>query len=648
MKRLFLQLSLVLLFSGTSSLALRAGQAPAQAPQADGPAAISLRLDNVDIYQVIDIIGQALDLNYVVDPLVKGTVNISTGTSLQRSDLLPLLETILKINGATMVRSGNIYQIVPASSATRQPLAIQNQPLTAAPAPDDQMIVQVLSMKFVAAAEMERLLRPFLSDGGNIIVQEGGNILLVSDRRSNLRKLLDIVDIFDAAQFAGERVRLMPIKNALARDLVEDLKSVFSGYALSDKVSAIRFLPIERSNSILVITSSPDVFPVVERWIVQLDQPQLAAGMRTFFYKAKHGRAADLVKVLGQLYGSDTRLTAASTPAGQADAGQTAPPVTAGPPLPTPPTQVPQPRSTTDLGVKIIADEVNNALLIQATPPVYADIERTLRELDVQRRQVLIDAQIYEVALDDSTSLGITATLQNRGSGSRSTVASFVAPPGGGAPSLAAQTFAYVGRTRELLTFLNASENKSKVKTLSAPSVLVTDNLEASFQVGAEVPIPTTSSVTPVQSEGTNLFAQTIQFRNTGVILKVKPQVNEGGGVTLEIAQEVSQAGANTTSGIVAPLIGKSSVTSTIVVENGQTIALGGFIRENNDYDRSRIPLIGRVPVVGALFGNTTQSHTRSELIVLVTPHVLQNKDDADLATEELRVRLKEIQNAFK
>jgi general secretion pathway protein D len=279
---------------------------------------------------------------------------------------------------------------------------------------------------------------------------------------------------------------------------------------------------------------------------------------------------------------------------------------------------------------------------------VYADIERTLRELDVQRRQVLIDAQIYEVALDDSTSLGITATLQNRGSGSRSTVASFVAPPGGGAPSLAAQTFAYVGRTRELLTFLNASENKSKVKTLSAPSVLVTDNLEASFQVGAEVPIPTTSSVTPVQSEGTNLFAQTIQFRNTGVILKVKPQVNEGGGVTLEIAQEVSQAGANTTSGIVAPLIGKSSVTSTIVVENGQTIALGGFIRENNDYDRSRIPLIGRVPVVGALFGNTTQSHTRSELIVLVTPHVLQNKDDADLATEELRVRLKEIQNAFK
>jgi general secretion pathway protein D len=299
-------------------------------------------------------------------------------------------------------------------------------------------------------------------------------------------------------------------------------------------------------------------------------------------------------------------------------------------------------------GVRIIADEVNNALLIQATQQIYADIERALRELDVQRRQVLIDAQIYEVALDDSTSLGISAQLQNRGTLVRSTTGSFASPPGGGNPSLSVQTFPFVGRSTELLLFINAQENRSRVRTLSAPSVLVGDNLEAQFQVGAEVPIPTSSSVTPVQSDGTNLFAQTIQFRNTGVLLKVKPQVNDGGSVTLEISQEVSSAGANTTSGIVAPLIAKSSVSSTIVIENGQTIALGGFIRENNEFDRSRVPLIGRVPILGALFGNTSRGHTRTELIVLITPHVLQNRADAEGATEELKAKLKEIQRFLK
>jgi general secretion pathway protein D len=191
--------------------------------------------------------------------------------------------------------------------------------------------------------------------------------------------------------------------------------------------------------------------------------------------------------------------------------------------------------------------------------------------------------------------------------------------------------------------FLNAQENRSRVRTLSAPSVLVTDNNTAQFQVGTEVPVPTSSSVTPVQSGGTNLFAQTIQFRNTGVILQVKPQINESGNVTLDISQEVSQAGANTVSAIVAPVIGKSSVTSQIVVEDGQTVAIGGFIRENNEYGANRVPLIGRVPGLGILFGNTRNATTRTELIVMITPHVLKTHSDADIASDELKAKLREI-----
>jgi general secretion pathway protein D len=166
----------------------------------------------------------------------------------------------------------------------------------------------------------------------------------------------------------------------------------------------------------------------------------------------------------------------------------------------------------------------------------------------------------------------------------------------------------------------------------------------ADFQVGAEVPVPTSSSVTPVQSGGTNLFAQTIQFRPTGVIMRVRPQINDSGTVTLEISQEVSQAAQNTTSGVVAPVIAKSSVNSTIVVQDSQTIALSGFIRESKELARARLPLLGRIPVAGALFGSTRDANTRSELIVLITPHVLRTREDANASTDELKTKLKEVQ----
>jgi general secretion pathway protein D len=635
----------VLLF--IAGVAGAVSQAPA--PQDNDAAPIQLDLEN-DIRVLVDLIGEALGLNYVVDPAVKGTVKIHTNATLRRGDLLPILETILKLNNATMVRTGNFYQILPADNAARQPLPVQERGTP--PAPGDQMALEVIRLKYVAATEMAKLLTPFVGPGGSIVIHDTGNILIVNDRQSNLRKLLDIVDIADSTALEGERVRFFPVQYGLAKDLADDLKAVFAGYALSDKTTAIRFVPIERRNSILVVTPNAEVFPEIEKWIQRLDQPTASPGIRTAFYKAKHGRAQDLQKILIQLYGNEVQPSALVDSRTNGAAGGTPGAVPAAQPAPGAftalPGPVPPPQTSGSSNVRIIADDINNALLIRGTPSLIADIERTLLELDVLRRQVLIDAQIYEVALDDSMSLGISAVLQNRAGLSRSTTGQFASPAGGGTPSLSAQTFAYVGRTRELLLFLNASENRSRVKTISAPSVLVSDNLEASFQVGAEIPVPTSSSISPVQSDGTNLFAQTIQFRSTGVLMKVKPQVNQGGSVTLDISQEVSQASANTTSSIVAPIIGKSSVTSTIVIDDGQTIALGGFIRENRDSDQSRIPLLGRIPGIGALFGNTTNGHTRTELIILITPHVLETRADADVATEELKAKLKNLQELFK
>jgi len=610
----------------------------AQDPGVQDAASISLFFDNVDIHQIIRIIGDELGLNYIVDPAVQGAVNINTSGILQRSDLLPILETILRINGATIIQTGNFYEIVPATVALRQSLPVQDNLLGVSP--NDQFVIQVVRMNFVAASEMSQLLTPYLSEGANIVVHATGNILLVTERRRNLRKLLEIVDVFDTNVFEDERVRLFPVENNLAEDLVADLDTIFAGYALSQSQGAIRFVAIARMNSVLVMSPNPAVFGEVERWLDRLDQPLQTTGVRNFVYKVQNAKAVDIQNVLMQLYGTEVQLSSIyQFPSGVAPIG--------GPMGATPARGETSPTGGTAFvptgSVKIIADQINNALVIQATAQEYAMIEDTIKQLDILPRQVLIDAQIYEVVLDDSIAFGLSAILQNRGTlQNPQTIGSF-ATSGGGPPSLTAQTFAFLGRARELVMFLNASENRSRVRTLSAPSVLVSDNMSAQFTVGAEVPVPTTSSLTPVQSNGTNLFAQTIQFRPTGVIMDVTPQINDSGNVTLQIRQEVSQASANTTSGVVAPVIGKASVSSTVVVRDGQTIAVAGFIRESQDLVRNRIPLLGRIPGLGALFGSTSRSTTRTELIILITPHVIKSFEDTDLATAELTEKLREI-----
>jgi general secretion pathway protein D len=224
--------------------------------------------------------------------------------------LFGIFEAILKMNGATMVRAGNFYQIVPAGTSARLPIEVQST--QSGVAPDDQIILQLVPMKFVAADEMARLLTPYISEGGLPIVAQG-SVLLITDRRSNLRKLLEIIDEFDTRAFLGERVRMLPINNNRVKDVVDDLKTVFSGYALSSN-TAIRFLPIERMNAVLVVSPNPNVFPEVERWLDRLDQPIQSAGLGTFVYKVRNSRAVDLYRVLTELY----RIDPTGAPTGSA------------------------------------------------------------------------------------------------------------------------------------------------------------------------------------------------------------------------------------------------------------------------------------------------------------------------------------------
>ena len=630
-------------------------EAPAAAaPQVAqvGPSApIALHLENAELLQVVGIIAAELQMNYVVDPQVEGRVNINTLGALQREDLFPLLQMILRINGATAVRTGNFYRIVPLQDVQRLPLVPLIDPAAADLPQDDRMLMNIVPLQYVAAADMTQILTPFLSDGGHLFNQQQGNILIITDSSRSMRRLLELVGLFDSQTFLGQRARLYPVTHSEALRLAAELQEVFSAYALSGGAATVRFVPIERINSILAVTASPGLYPEVQKWMEQLDQPYRESGIRNFIYKVENAKAEDLASVLSTLHGNVPYAPypqAAMAGAGTAPVPGMAPSAQGG--AATPQMALPggsflaaglaaEPAMLSH--IRIVPDRVNNQLVIQATAQEYEEIRQTLRDLDIVPRQVMIEAKVFEVDLTGALSSGVSAFLQNRSDAQRKPTASIAA-------ALNVSVGTLIGKTRELLLFLNAAEARSQARVISAPSLLASDNIAASISVGTEIPMLTSQAlVGGAQSQGTNLFTNTIQNRDTGVLLNITPRINSSGLVNLVINQEVSAPLAAASGGIQSPSIQKRSISTQVVVENGETIALGGIIQETRTFSSNRVPLLGRIPVLGMLFGSTSVSSQKTELIILLTPTVIRNSLEAQRATTELRDKLKELQRVL-
>ena len=639
-------------------------QKPAETPEAskesaragikDTEGGVALNLENADLYQVLRILGPELKINTIIDPAVKGTVTINTSTTVTRKDLFGLLEMILEINGATAVRQPNgYYAIVPLGNAKAEPLDFQYvKRADHAPSPEQGFTLEVVAMKFMPAGEMAKILTPFMSPAGQMVVQDKGNILLISESTAKIQQLKEIIGVFDDPVLGRQRVRLIPVKNNLASNLIPELKSIFSGYGLSSGAAAVQMIAMDRQNSILAISGAPEVFKEVEDWVQKLDQPAEQVGIRNFVYRVQNAKASDLAEIISVLYGGSRQTTSAQpsespegafgTQAPAANPGNVMGPPNGGPAAPaTPPAAAagaaPGGAVRLEGSLRIMPDTKNNQLIVQATPHDYEILEKTLQDLDVLPRQVLIDARIYEVDLTGDLSLGISAFLDKKANQTPINTNGSFSSTGG----FNFQTFAILHNAYQLQVFLNASENRTRVKTLSAPSILVTDNTPARVQVGSEVPVPIGSALTPVQSGGSSIFAQTIQMRDVGVILTVTPRINASGIVTMSIAQEVSSAQPNATSAIVAPVINKSQFQTTAILRDGETLALGGIINQSTTLAKNRIPLIGDIPGIGALFGTTTSSNTRKELVLLITPHVSQDMGEANNVSREFLQTMK-------
>jgi general secretion pathway protein D len=568
------------------------------------------------------------------------------------------------MNGATAIKTGNFYRVVPLAAAPKNPLGISTVTSGAELPADDRMLMQIIPLKFVFAADMAKLLTPFLSEGGTVAVLDAGNTLILVDDSLNVKRLLEILQQFDNSSFAAQRVRLFPVRNNVASALVPELEAIFSTYALSEKQTPLRFLPLDRINGILVAAADPAAFEEVGQWIGKLDQPATPNGVQTFVYKVQNSEADRLVRLLNALRGigggalgeagagTSGRARGAGRGGGGSGASfqeqafqQGASETTAsmGPftPAASQGTNVPP-------TPRIITDPVSNSIIVQGTAQEYAEIAKTLDKLDVVPRQVLIEARVYEVNLTGSLSFGLEYALQQ--SSTNTTPLQFLGNYGvTSSGSLTASTGAWIGQTRQLMAFLAASENRSRVKTLSAPTVLTTDSTEARIDVGESVPVLTSQGLTPGgQYAGNSLFTSTVNNQDTGIILTVTPRVTGTGLVSLRISQEISNEVPAGPTGIQSPSFTKRSVSTQAVAQDGQTIALGGLISYSTTKTTSRIPLLGDIPLLGALFGSTSYTTTETELIVLLTPHIISTLPSLTAATRELEDKLKDLRREFK
>lgn len=712
------RLSPLLAFLG-AALLLPAQAPPPPAQQPPAGAGFQLNLTGATLQEVIDILARQLKMNYILDPAVRGTVTINTYGELQVPDAMPLLETILRMNGFAAVKVGPLYRIVPSKDAVRlpiQPTADQkNIP------EDERMTLHLVALRYVTATDISKVLAPFLGEGAVMTVLDTGNLLLIQDNARSMRRTLDLLALFDNDSFAKQRVRIFEVKNSQASQLAKELDGIFGAYALSDKNSAIKFLPLERISSLLAVSPNPNVFDEVKQWIDRLDKPVTIGGIQNFVYKVQYGWADQLAMTLLTLYGvpnyggyggggfgggyeggyggggyggggyggggyggqfgggyggGGTRGGGGGRGGmgmgGMGGGGYIQVPGVGQAPAPgAPAAAAPQgaagaatDRTGTYLGaqpvgtnqatgiggsmVRIVPDAVNNLIIVQSTQQEWEVIRKTLAQLDLSPRQVLIDAQIYEVSLTDAFSSGVGAYLRERGAttggalGTRKLV-------GNVSDGVIGLTIGHlIGQTRELAAFLSLQQSNGRTKVVSAPSVIATDNIAATINVGTEIPVLTSQGLAGgAQSGGTSLFTNTVSSRSTGVILSVTARVNASGIVTLLINQEVS-APLPVGGGIQSPSIQKRSVQTQVTVEDGSTIAIGGIMQENNLYGTSRVPVLGKIPILGAVFGSTQISKQKTELIILMTPRVIYDEHEIKDASEDLKNRLRGLRKIMK
>lgn len=635
------------IFRGTGSfIAMAPGSGQAVATAGEGR--FTLNFKGADVREVVRAtLGDLLKLNYSIDERVKGQVSVETRRPLARDEVLPMLETVLRANGAAIVRAGELYQVVPATAGqgTGIPLGVGE---AARRGQGFQHLI--VPLRYIGARALETVLRPLSPANGLVLADPRRNILVLAGTQAELAQMTRVVETFDVDQFAGMSVGLFRLGAADVKTVQRELEHILGENA--EAAGMLRLVPIERLNGLLAITPQPQYLERVQEWIRRLDRADAGPGAGLNVYYVQNARATHLAEVLAPLFGAagpkrdplaDLPLPPGSRPV--VLQGDKRIEVPSGETRTTPvqnQRRVPGPGEL-DVGpVTIIADDKRNALIVKASAPDYAKIEQVIRKLDTWPLQVLVEATIVDVTLTDELSLGVEWFLKGRLGGRRTEARLDLGAPGI-APLVPGFSYTVLGSDNGVRAVLNALAAESRLKVVSSPTMMVLDNHKASIRVGDQVPVRTSEAAGLATNAASPVIASTFDYRDTGVLLEVTPRVNASGMVTLEILQEVNDVSATTSSGIDSPTINQRKFTTTVAVQDGETVVLGGLIRDRNGANQSGVPFLANVPVLGWLFKSRTDALERSELIVVITPTAVRDPNEARAATEELQRRMTEI-----
>jgi len=588
---------------------------------------ITLNFENADVRIVIEtVLDDLLGVNYVIDPDIRGNITIRTARPINRAALLPTLQVILAANGATLLRVGSIFRVARIQVAA-----------TAAPLLGDSSAagygLSVLPLGFVAAPEMQKILQPILPPDSIVLADEVRNLLIIRGTAEERQTAAETVGVFDVDHLAGTAVLLESLERVDVATVIAELENIFGSTKGGPLSGVVRFIPIERLNAVLVLTQQPRYLDEARNWIARLDRSQNLTGRQLFVYYVQNGKAADLAKTLSSVFTGSERPVVASVSVAAASTASTA--GTAQPASPAAVAASPAAASALrGAGVRIIADEVNNALLILADRAEYGQIQSALAKLDIVPLQVLIEATILEVTLTDVLRFGVQYFFNSGGldlaDGGKTILSTATAPIQSLLPG-----FSFTLTNGASPKFLiDTLSQVTEVNVLSSPSVLVLDNQSARLQVGDQVPV--TSQAQQSALTGGASLVNTIEYRDTGVTLDVRPRVNASGLVTLEISQEISSVIATTTSTINSPTIQQRLISSTVAINNQETVVLGGLIRADNTEDKAGIPFLNDLPLIGSLFGSQSSTINRTELLVILTPRVVRNQLEARNLTRDM------------
>jgi general secretion pathway protein D len=617
-------------------------QRPVPAPAGAG---FLVKFNNADVYEVIHTLGRIAGINYLIDPRVRGVVNVHTQGTVRKDDALELLFSILRVNGATAVREGNVYHIVPMNEARMEPLieGAKEEPFS-----PNRPTMRAFPLQFIAAAEMAKVIRPFLSAGGDATEVPRANILLVTDTAGNMEKHARLVELFDADAFRSAGVRMFPLKFLDPDEMARSLDSIFGALdfgAKGGRPSGINFVPLTRLNTLLVVSASPRTMENVERWIAELDREPTSTSRTVHLYRVRHGKVKDVMAILEKLYPSRATGVAPRPTEFRPQVAEPVKPFILSTPAPAAPAPAaPKPAAPAverkeGEGYDLIADEPTNSIIIRGSASEYAAILETLKAIDVYPRQVLLEVLIGEVQLDDTLSLGVDWTYVRQLGDYKHNVSMATS-----ASAFTSGLRYMVDRTDRLTAAFRSLANDGKVSILSAPSVIAANGRKSKIQVADSVPI-TTASI--VANSNPPVTTQTVEYRDVGVILTFTPFINDEGIVTLEIEQEVSEVSTTQSIGTTNPSFFKRNIQTTLVATQDRSIVLGGLVKERQARSREGLPFFYKIPLLGWIFGARSDTSTRNELLVFITPRIISSVEEGTQLSRDFEDRVLELKRRF-